>query len=1271
MPNDAWNFCIDVGGTFTDVVARRPDGAVVTHKVLSSGRVKGRVEALDGAALRDGARRGETDGLYAGYAFALLDAEGRERAQARVAAFDGSSGTLRLDAQLDAMPGDSYELCSGEPAPVLAIRQLMGKRLGEDLGAIDVRLGTTRGTNALLERKGAPTAFVTTLGFADILHIGTQDRPHLFKLKIEKSEALFRESVELDERLDAGGRVLKALDRDEVERKLRPLKARGIEALAVCLLHAYRNPAHEELVAKVARELGFAQVSISSSVSRTIKLVSRADTTVVDAYLTPVIRAYVEQIRAPMPAASLRLITSAGGLVRPEHFSGKESILSGPAGGVVGFSSAAREAGFERAIGFDMGGTSTDVSRFDGAYEYQFETVKAGVRVVAPMLAIETVAAGGGSVCRFDGQKLVVGPESAGADPGPACYGRGGPLAVTDLNVYLGKDPPETFPFPLRVEAIERRIAELAREVEAATGRALAPRELAEGFLQIANANMAAPIKKISIARGYDVRQYALVSFGGAGAQHACAVARSLGIKTVLLHPHAGVLSAFGMSLADVKRFGETTLLAPCAEAALRRLSDEFRRMEAELRAQLREEGLPESGIGAPRPILEMRYTGQSATLAVEDSGGYADPAAAARRLAEAFEVLHRERYGHAQEGRAIEIVTARLELSGALDRHPAAWREPVPHRPDPKARRAVVFQGREHDAGVFARSDLRPGDALAGPAIVLESTSTIAVDPGWEAELSGRGDLLLTDREGRAERVEVSTEADPIRLEIFHNHFASIAEQMGTVLQRTALSTNVKERLDFSCAVFTAGGELVANAPHIPVHLGAMGECVKRLIADMPGLRPGDAVVTNDPFRGGSHLPDVTVVTPVFDPSGRRLFFTASRAHHAEIGGTRPGSMPPDSKRLSEEGVLIRQFKILDAGVSREADLRRLLVEAPYPSRAPDENLADIRAQLAANRAGAQDLLRMAERYGAEVVLAYMEHIRAASEAKLRAALSRIPGGVHAFVDELDDGSPIAVAVTVKGDEAVIDFSGTGPVIDGNLNANRAIVTSAVLYALRCLIDEDIPLNGGVLAPVTLVLPECLLNPPEHDDPARCAAIVGGNVETSQRVVDVLLGALGLCAASQGTMNNFLFGDERFGYYETICGGAGAGPGFDGADAVHTHMTNTRLTDPEVFEARYPVRLKRFAIRANSGGAGRWRGGNGIVREVEFLKDLDVSLLTGRRTSQPYGLQGGQPGAPGKNLLRRAGQTKDEELPWRAMLRVHAGDTITILTPGGGGYHR
>jgi 5-oxoprolinase (ATP-hydrolysing) len=1004
-----------------------------------------------------------------------------------------------------------------------------------------------------------------------------------------------------------------------------------------------------------------------------MKIVPRGDTTVVDAYLNPVLQTYVARLAAALPGSDVRLMTSAGGLVSASNFTGKDSILSGPAGGVVGFSKVALAAGFEKAIGFDMGGTSTDVSRFDGKFEYEYETQKAGVRIVAPMLAIETVAAGGGSICKWDGVKLTVGPDSAGADPGPACYGRGGPLTITDCNFYLGRILPEHFPFPLDRQAVETRLAEVGSAVRTASSRnategvPYSAAELAEGFVRIANTHMAQAIRSISIAKGYDPRDYVLVAFGAAAPQHACGVAQELGIRQILIHPDAGVLSALGIGLADIVKHRSAGIYRLLDAEGLAHVNlvfnDLVRTTVDDVRAETR----------SLDPIdftcsLDLRYVGTDAPLTIAEPKD--------RNYAGAFSERHQQLYGYVQSGRPLEIVAARVE---AVARSAAVL----------SSSSRVKAQSAMNAPGVYSRESLTPGAAIPGPSIVVEPLTTTVIDPGWTAEVLAGGELLLTaihtspSPEARVPSPLLA--ADPILLEVTSNYFTAIATQMGITLRNTAMSVNVKERLDFSCAIFTPEGHLVVNAPHIPVHLGAMSETVKRVIADNPVLRPGDVFITNDPYRGGSHLPDVTVVTPVFvadrpltpDPSPARgegskerlVFFTASRAHHAEIGGITPGSVPPFSKSLAEEGVLIRNFKLLDAGISRFEELRALLASGPFPSRSPETNLADITAQLAANHQGADDLRRMIAQYTLPVVEAYMRHIQDAAERKMRAAFAKMKPGRREFVDHLDDGTPIRVAFTIDGETATIDFTGTGPVSQGNLNANRAIVSAAVIYVLRLLVGEDIPLNQGVLAPVKIVLPECILNPPERERPEDCPAVVGGNVETSQRVVDVLLGALGLAAASQGTMNNVLFGDATFGYYETICGGSGATAVADGADAVQIHMTNTRLTDPEVLEARCPVRLHEFSIRRGSGGAGTHRGGDGTRRIIEFLKPLTLSILSQRRgLYPPYGLAGGQPGALGKNTLTRA-DGRIETLPHAAQVEVQPGDILTIETPGGGGY--
>jgi len=1269
MNDTSWQFFIDVGGTFTDVVAYPPRAATVeSFKLLSSGAIRGTVGASpDARHIVDPTRRGEPDNHWRGYRLRILSQDPNASRSMKVVASDGTTGMFDLDRPLPQTPptGMPYELRSHEEAPIVAIRYLMRRRLDEPIGRITVRLGTTRGTNALLERKGANVAFVTTAGFGDILTIGNQDRPALFDLHIQKRQELFTECVEVDERLTADGTELRPVNVEQAHRALADVRSRGVEALAICLLHAHVNPRHEEVVEEIARDLGFEHISRSSRLSRLEKIVSRGDTTVADAYLSPVIAGYVAELCRAMPEASLYVMTSAGGLVAADQVTGKDTVLSGPAGGVVGCAFVTKHAGFDRAIGFDMGGTSTDVCRVEphpNEFEYQQETVKAGVRIMTPMLAIETVAAGGGSICRFDGQKLVVGPDSAGADPGPACYGRGGPLTVTDMNLHVGRIVAEAFPFALSSDAVTVKLAELADEVQRATGTAMTSQQMARGFLQIANANMAAAIKRISIAKGYDVRDYVLTSFGGAGSQHACAIARQLGIGRVLCSPFAGVLSAWGIGVADVKRIAERSVALGLSDGALATARSIFDEMYASPAAELAPDEDPTRDQLTRTCTMDLCYAGQSTCLTVALSD-----AAAARAD---FEAQHERLYGYVHAGRAVEIRTLRLELarrSASPDLTSVAATEFPADQPTTTT---MWVDGKAASVPVRARGGLDTGERIDGPAVILEDTSTIVIDPGWVAEVCPTGDLLLVDHAPNGGVTTQSADVDPVRLELFNNQFAAAAEQMGTTLRRTALSTNVKERLDFSCAVFTPEGDLVVNAPHIPVHLGGMSECVKCLRADVGAFQPGDVYVTNDPYRGGSHLNDITVITPVFDAAGRDLlFFVASRAHHAEIGGKRPGSMPPDSKTLADEGVLIRAFRWLERGRAREEALRTLLRSGPYPSRCPDENLADIAAQVAANQTGVRELLAMIDRSGLDVVQAYMQHIQSAAENKVRAALTELPDGVHAFEDQLDNGATIRLAVTIQGDTARFDFTGTDAVLPGNLNANRAIVSSAVLYCLRCLIGEDVPLNAGMLAPVELVLPPCFLNPPAGATAEACPAVAGGNVETSQRICDTVFGALKLVAASQGTMNNVLLGDASFGYYETICGGAGAGPDFDGADAVHTNMTNTRLTDPEVLESRYPVRLVRFGIRRGSGGTGKFHGGDGVIRELEMLRPLEVSIISQRRVRGPYGLDGGGAGSTGRNILIRAGRSTEELLGPIAQASLEAGDRLIIETPGGGGW--
>ncbi len=1277
-------FWIDIGGTFTDLISCDHTGHIECHKTLSSGKIKGQVHEVTSADLiQDPLRIGDPESVYNGFQFSLIDPTGEICFRSLVVQSSGKSGTLHLASaipkELQRQTDLNYELNSDEQAPVIGIRYLLGLKRTDSIPAVDIRMGTTRGTNALLERKGARCALITTAGFADCLRIGNQDRPRLFDLNIHKPAMLFELVIEIDERVTASGELLKCPEQKAVRKQLEELKQTGIDSIAICLLHASSYPEHERLIEQWASEIGFAEISVSHCSSSSAKLISRGDTTLVNAYLNPVLKDYIAAIKKSLPQSQLKLMTSSGGLVAAENFQGRESILSGPAGGVVGFARAAQKLGYSRSIGFDMGGTSTDVSRFDGRFEQEYETIKAGIRLATPMLAIETVAAGGGSICRFDGVRLHVGPESAGADPGPCCYAKAGPLTVTDMNLYTGRLLANRFPIPLDLKAVHRKLVELCQEIaDSATPQQFTPQQLAEGFLKIANIRMARAVRKISVARGYDPADYLLTCFGGAGGQHACALARELGMTRILLHPLAGVLSAYGMGQADIVHHAAQSILKPWSEYSERKLQTLFAQLEQQAQQKVIADGIPRERISPAKKSLDLRYLGQETALNIPQSGDH--------DFQQAFHQEHQLRYGFHRPQQPLEIVTARVEVTGTASStsHDHLQDTGAHHckrangstSARAEATTKIFLQAVERTAEVFSRKDLVPGQTISGPAIICEPTSTILIEPDFIARVLPAGELELTRTQNEVEcQVEEkalsSNTADPVLLEIFHNHFASIAEQMGETLRQTAHSVNVKERLDYSCALFDPQGRLVANAPHIPVHLGAMGETVKQTLKDNPDLFPGDTFVANDPYQGGSHLPDVTVISPLVDPQTKQvLFVVASRAHHAEIGGITPGSMPPFSKSLAEEGVVLRNFPLIKNGGDHFEQLSKLLNNGPWPSRNVDDNLADLHAQLAANKMGIELLTELIESRSLSVVQNYMQFIREAAAEKTRVAIKELKQGRYQMTDFLDDGSPICVAITNSKTGATVDFTGTGPVIKTNLNANRAIVTAAVLYVFRCLIAEDIPLNEGVLEPIEIILPECLLNPPGFEDPAKCAAMVGGNVETSQRVVDVLLGALQLAAASQGSMNNLTFGDETFGYYETICGGSGATKKNAGADAVHTHMTNTRLSDVEVIERQYPVRIKSFCIRKDSGGKGKNAGGNGIVRKIEFLKPLKVSMLSQRRGKyQPFGLQGGGAGCIGGNLLRRKNSDVEIDLGGSFQIEVSPGDVLTIKTPGGGAW--
>jgi 5-oxoprolinase (ATP-hydrolysing) len=1143
------------------------------------------------------------------------------------------------------------KLLSSDRAPLEGIRQILALEADAPIPPCDIRMGTTIATNALLERKGVPFALLISRGFRDLLEIGTQARPRIFDLEIRKPELLYQRVVEVDARADPRGRVLERPDPAGLRVQLEELLESGLRSLAVVVLHAYAAPELERQIGALAGQLGFEHIALSHEVAAEIGMTARGDTACVDAYLTPLIHAYVDTLLRELPGSTLRIMQSSGGLTDARRFRGPGAILSGPAGGVVACARVAQQRGEARVIGFDMGGTSTDVSRFDGDFERVYETQTGGVRIRTPMLAIHTVAAGGGSLCRYDGYRLTVGPDSAGAVPGPLCYGHpdARELSLTDINLALGRILPDRFPFSLTPARVDSALRDMAAEL-GRTGQARTPQQIAAGFFEIANASMAEAIRQVSVARGHDVRDYTLVVFGAAGGQHACALARRLGMRRILCHPYAGVLSAYGMGLADVSWDGEADLgRRELSTALLERVATVFEELEQRGRGVLSGEGFEPGRIEAVARI-DLRYRGTETSLTL--------PLLSHSDLREAFDAAHRRCFGYARPEHPVEAVVARVEV---LARHrPPREEEWAGGAPSGAARRTRLFSdGQFFDAvPVLEREELRAGEVLEGPLLILESTGTIVVDAGFRLTTDEYGRVLLEDQGSEAAQRSIGTQVDPVQLEIFNNLFMSIAEQMGTVLRRTSLSTNIRERLDFSCAIFDPEGDLVANAPHIPVHLGAMGETVQAIVAAHPRPEPGDVFVSNDPAAGGSHLPDVTVVTPVHEPGGTLRFFTASRGHHADIGGITPGSMPPFSGSLEEEGVVLRSLRIVRAGEIDREGILALLSSGPHPARRPSENLADLEAQIAANRTGEQLLLEMVERYGIDTVLAYMQHVQDNAAAKVADQIRLLPDGEHHFEDALDDGTPVCVTLSVAGDAMCVDFSGTGAELAGNLNAPRAVTMAAVIYVLRALVGEPIPLNAGCLRPVEVRIPEgSLLSP----SPGR--AVAGGNVETSQRIVDVLLAALGKLANGQGTMNNLTFGNERFGYYETIAGGAGAGPGFAGASGVHVHMTNTRITDPEVLEARFPVRLLRFSLRPGSGGRGAWPGGDGLVREIEFLEAMRVSLLSERRARAPQGLAGGGAAEPGRNSLN------GREVGGKDSFDVQPGDRLCIETPGGGGY--
>ena len=1183
MP-ERWQFWIDRGGTFTDVVARRPDGAILTHKLLS---------------------------------------ENPER----------------------------YP-----DAAIAGIRELLGVRSGPIPAHLieAVKMGTTVATNALLERKGERTALFITRGFRDALRIAYQNRPRLFDRHIVLPEMLYSKVVEVEERVGARGEVVLPLNEKQAEADLRRVYGEGYRSIAIVFMHGYRFPEHERTIAEAAKRIGFPQISVSHVVSPLMKLVGRGDTSVVDAYLSPILSRYVEQVASELGAVRLLFMQSNGGLTDARRFQGKDAILSGPAGGIVGAVRTSAAAGFERIIGFDMGGTSTDVSHYAGEFEREFETRVAGVRMRAPMMSIHTVAAGGGSILHFDGSRYRVGPDSAGANPGPACYRRGGPLTVTDANVMLGKIQPAYFPKvfgpngdeALDVTAVKSRFSQLTNEIK--DGRTA--EQVAEGFVQIAVGNMANAIKHISVQRGHDITRYTLCCFGGAAGQHACLVADALAMTRIFIHPHAGVLSAYGMGLADQVAMRSRAVEARLEGCDLEELAEA---LASEARGELAKQGIGADRVHVVRRV-HLKYEGTDTALMV-NLGASAD-------MLRDFEAAYRKQFSFLMPGRPLIAEAISVEAIAVGQVH---QEKPVAPRGEAKvAERVRMFSGgRWHGAPLFRREDLGPGNTVDGPAIIAEANATTVVEPEWRATVTGLDHLVLERVTPRRTASAVGTRVDPVMLEIFNNLYMSIAEQMGLRLQNTAYSVNIKERLDFSCALFDAEGNLIANAPHMPVHLGSMSESIKTVIRLNAGtMKPGNVYVLNAPYNGGTHLPDVTVITPVFQ-SNDVLFYVGSRGHHADIGGITPGSMPPGSKVVEEEGVLIDNFLLVEKGRFREKETVALLTGGKHPVRNITQNIADLQAQIAANEKGVQELHRMVEHFGLDVVRAYMRHVQDNAEESVRRVLGVLKDGEFAL--PMDCGATLKVTVRIGAGRrsARIDFTGTSAQMPNNFNAPSSVAMAAVLYVFRTLVDDEIPLNSGCLKPLEVVIPEgCMLRPRYP------AAVVAGNVETSQCITETLYGALGVLACGQGTMNNFTFGNARYQYYETVGGGSGAGPGFDGADVVQIHMTNSRLTDPEVLEWRFPVRLESFEIRHGSGGRGRWRGGNGAVRRMRFLEPMTAAILSGHRLVRPHGLAGGAAGEPGKNYVLRIDGRRTELGPFD-QTEMAAGDVFVIESPGGGGY--
>ena len=1276
-----WKLYIDTGGTFTDCIAENPIGQTFRSKVLSSSAIRGTIADHNSKRRLTIQLNQKISGeFFTDYSILFLELPDQNFT---ITDSDGMQITINADlpAELSGKKVIPFEIKSPEEAPVFAARIITDTPLNEPLPPMKMRLSTTKGTNALLERQGARSLFLITEGFGDLLHIRNQQRPDLFSLNIQKPMPFYSRVIEVPERLNADGSVLKELDLKKLEKRIKP-QLHNIESAGICLIHSYLNPNHEKKIECLLTELGVKRVSRSSALSPTIKIVPRAITTDVNAFLSPIMENYLERISAVMGDSALKVMTSAGALADSERYHPKDGLLSGPAGGVIGAAAIGKRnaknlPGIEKIISFDMGGTSTDVARYDGSIDYIYEHTVGDATLTAPAVEIETVAAGGGSICDFDGQSLTVGPESAGAEPGPACYGRGGPLTITDINLLSGRLRRDNFHISIVPGAAQKKLDNILARIN--KSETMSRQQVLDGFLDIANERMAQAIRKISIQKGFDPSDYTMVAFGGAGAQHALAVASKLGIQHVLVPSDAGLLSAYGLQQAQLEEISVKQVLKPLNES-IDKLSEWFSELQYKASTALQKQGVQKGNTEVTARHLFLRLAGQDSSLEIDysESGN----------IANKFRKTYEKQYGHWIENRDIELEAIRVKVSESV---PEA--EPVnglkqatdtqPANSEKPTNQSVPAE-HTNQRQIYRSDSLNAGEKIIGPALVLDPFTTTVIEDGWNGTLMEDKTWLLRvlpDSENQA-NLKTTERTEAVNLQLYTNRFRSVADQMGEILQKTSISVNVKERLDFSCALLDADGYLVVNAPHIPVHLGAMGTCVRSLIRFFEGdkeihpnknlsgqqaLADGDVLITNHPGFGGSHLPDVTVVTPIFY-EGKRIGFAASRAHHSEMGGKRPGSMPPDATNLAEEGVVIPPTFIARKGVFDWSPLEDLLKNSEWPSRSFDENMADIRAAISANHRGVSELQKMAGTFGSQEVTDYMSRLKNYASSRMTSTLQKMDNGTYSAEEEMDDGSILKAACSVENGNMTIDFSGTSEVHPGNLNANPSIVNSVVMYVLRLMIDEPLPLNDGLLEPVDVIIPRGMLNPDFPGDPAECPAVVGGNIETSQRLADTLLKAFGLSACSYGTMNNVLFGNNTFGYYETVAGGTGAGNGFQGADAVHQHMTNTRATDPEIFEHRYPVRLNRYAIRKGSGGAGTWCGGNGLIRDITFLEPVSLSVLTQHRVTKPYGLMGGGPGKTGHQKVLRADGT-EQQLDWKDGADPEAGDRFILHTPGGGGF--